>query len=439
MGVSVLRLSGATDGEAAWQRSRAARSKNFFSRESARMNANNKIRFADRLFGCGLSELRGTTMKHTLGFVLLCGLWLGACAPPPTPIPPTLIPAPTAVPSATPAPLPTVVPSVTPAPLPTVVPSVTPAPLPTVARGTLDPDFVLDVYDPAATWGTTIFADNHNLARPRIVEVNLLGEVVWQYLVPDHLRQFTNPGFDVEPLANGNLLFVLPRNGVYEIERSGKVVWAYLNSQVSHDADRLPNGNTLIAFGAQDRREDAQLKEVNPRGEIVWQWFARDYFNVPPYTDIFEDGWTHTNAVTRLPNGNTLISLRNFHFVAELDPRGAVVQTIGKGIFQYQHDPEMLPNGNLLLINHTDPNRVFEFDLRASKMVWQYPVPRQLVRDANRLPNGNTLITGSTTLFELSPQNKIVWQFGLKTPLERQDAAGRGFYKAERIGLVPGK
>ena len=343
------------------------------------------------------------------------------------------------MPSVTPAPLPTVVPSVTPAPLPTVVPSVTPAPLPTVARGTLDPDFVLDVYDPAATWGTTIFADNHNLARPRIVEVNLLGEVVWQYLVPDHLRQFTNPGFDVEPLANGNLLFVLPRNGVYEIERSGKVVWAYLNSQVSHDADRLPNGNTLIAFGAQDRREDAQLKEVNPRGEIVWQWFARDYFNVPPYTDIFEDGWTHTNAVTRLPNGNTLISLRNFHFVAELDPRGAVVQTIGKGIFQYQHDPEMLPNGNLLLINHTDPNRVFEFDLRASKMVWQYPVPRQLVRDANRLPNGNTLITGSTTLFELSPQNKIVWQFGLKTPLERQDAAGRGFYKAERIGLVPGK
>lgn len=390
-------------------------------------------------------------MKHLIRIALFFALTLCACAPTPTipPSPttalaPTLAPSPTLSPAPSPI-APTHTPTLAPSPTRTLAntpaPSATSAPpSPTLVRGTPDPDFVVDVYDPGSVWaGTTLLADNHNLARPRIVEVNMRGEIVWQYLVPESLRQFTNPGFDVEPLANGNVLFVLPRNGVYEIDRSGKVVWSYLNPQVSHDADRLPNGNTLIAFGALDRREDAQLKEVNPRGEIVWQWFAKDHFNTSPYTEIFEDGWTHTNAVVRLPNGNTLISLRNFHLVAELDPRGAVAQTIGKGVFQYQHDPEVLPNGNLLVANHTDPNRVLEFDIRAGKVVWQYTAPRQLVRDANRLPNGNILITGGTTIFEITPQSKIVWQFGLKTPLERKDAAGQGFYKAERIGSPAGK
>jgi len=110
-----------------------------------------------------------------------------------------------------------------------------------------------------------------------------------------------------------------------------------------------------------------------------------------------------------------------------------VVRTHGEGLVHYQHDPVVLPNGNLLLADHSEPQRAIELDAQTGQIVWQFVVPRQLVRDANRLPNGNTLITGSTAIIEVTPRGRIVWRFGLKMVLEKNDAPGRGFYKAERI------
>jgi len=243
----------------------------------------------------------------------------------------------------------------------------------------------------------------------------------------------------VELLPNNSILLVLPRSGVYEIERDGHIVWSYLDEKVSHDADRLPNGNTIFVFGNEDQKDDAQVKEVNPQGEIVWTWYAKGHFDKSPYKDIYEQGWTHTNAVTRLPNGNTLISLRNFNFVVEVDSQGAVVKTIGEGIFEHQHDPEILPNGNILLANHGSPQRAVEVDPETSKIVWQSPrFEREAlpVRDANRLPNGNTLITGTTEIVEVTNEGEIVWRLKLKgVTLVGLEAAARGFYKAERIGI----
>ncbi len=312
--------------------------------------------------------------------------------------------------------------------------SVTPVPMP---RGTSDPEIYVDVYRSDRAWaGTTLLPDNHNPESPRIIEVNMLGEIIWEYLIPKDLRQYNNPGFDVERLPNDNVLFVLPRKGVYEINRKGDVVWSYLDSKISHDADRLPNGNTLVVFGNDDKMSDPQVKEVNPKGEIVWAWYARDHFNKAPYKDIYDQGWTHTNAVTRLPNGNTLISPRNFNFLVEVDPRGSVVRTIGEGLLEGQHDPEALPNGNILLANHRRPHTAVEIDSNG-KIVWQRVMRDQStwpVRDANRLPNGNTLITGTTKIIEVAREGEIVWQLALKdATFEREKAAGLGFYKAERI------
>ena len=83
------------------------------------------------------------------------------------------------------------------------------APMP---RGTKDPDISVDIYQSETAWaGTTLLPDNHDGAKPRIIEVNMLGEVVWQYLVPQNLRRSDrpgsgiNPGFDVELLPNNKL------------------------------------------------------------------------------------------------------------------------------------------------------------------------------------------------------------------------------------------
>jgi hypothetical protein len=187
-----------------------------------------------------------------------------------------------------------------------------------------------------------------------------------------------------------------------------------------------------------DQKSDPQVTEVNTKGEIVWTWYAKDYFDKPPYNNIFNEGWTHTNAVTRLPSGNTLISLRNFNIVVEVDPKGAVVRTYGEGIFGDQHDPEMLPNGNILAASFR-PQRAVEIDPKTNRIVWQFLVEKngvEGVRDADRLPNGNTLLTGISKLAEVTAEGKIVWQLILNVTLtvSKEEQRGLGFYKAERIG-----
>jgi len=315
-------------------------------------------------------------------------------------------------------------------------------PQPLLQKGTSDPDIIVDIYDPEKVWtGTTLFADLHKRDRPRIIEVNMQGEIVWEYRIPENLKQYTNPGFDTERLPNNNILFVLPRNGVYEVDRNGTLVWSYLDSKVSHDADRLPNGNTIMVWGGGDKPDEPQVKEVNPKGEIVWTWYAKDHFYTAPYKDIFDEGWTHTNAVTRLPNGNTLISLRNFDFVAEVDQQGSVVNTYGKGIFVDQHDPEIQSNGNILATSFNPP-MVVEIDTKKNEIIWKHSIPRfpqpgkdiWPVRDVDRLPNGNSLITGSTKLVEVTKDGETVWQLSLQnikfsTP---EESITLGFYKAER-------
>ena len=310
---------------------------------------------------------------------------------------------------------------------------------PTVSAGRLDPSFEVDIYDPAKAWnGTTIFADNHDRDAPRIVQLNMKGEIIWEHAVPSHLRRYTNPGFDVELLPTDTILFVLPGKGIYEINRNGKIVWSHLDPKVSHDADRLSNGNTLYAFGNEDQKADAQVKEVDSGGRLVWSWHARNEFDKPPYQNTHYQGWTHTNAVTRMANGHTLISPRNFNCLVEVDPRGKTVRVIGEDYLAHQHDPEVLPNGNILVANHQRPHEVLEIDTRTEAIVWRFAIQKRRmwpVRDADQLPNGNILITGTTALVEMTRDKQIVWRLKMKHVKfrSRKEAPALGFYKAQRV------
>lgn len=302
--------------------------------------------------------------------------------------------------------------------------------------------------------GNTLFSDVGSSKGPRLIEVDISGAIVWEYVLPDWLKNYTNPGFDCERTKDDTILFVAPTFGVFEVNRSGSIIWAYTNSKVSHDADRLDNGNTLIVWGGIDSTNDAQIKEVTPDGSIHWEWYATNCFdpNTAPY-NVSCQGWTHANAVTRLSNGNTLVSLRNFNMVAVLDGSGNLLHTITNLNLYYPHDPEITSNNTLCsasqypLANCDTAQQtadtsypmvpVVEVNTNDGSLVWSYNASSwsdQLTRDVDRLPNGNTLITGTDLIIEVTAEGEIVWQLR-KTGGEiiGDTAASGGFYKAQRI------
>ena len=369
-------------------------------------------------------------------------------------------PTPTQVPS---TPTPTQVPptptftQVPPMPTPTPIPI-----LPPMVRGQKDSAIEVTIYNAEKVWpGTTLLSDHHDVNSPRVIEVNMLGEVTWEYLLAEDFKAYTNPGQDVERLANGNTLLVMPGKGIVEVSSEGDVVWSHMDEKVSHDADRLANGNTLYAFGSNDGLEDAQAKEVTPDGELVWQWYAKDYFNKEPYVNLSRNGWAHTNAVERLENGNTLVSPRNFDLLVEVDSEGSLVRTLGDGILIDAHDPEFLNTGNILVSNQVRPHEALEFDPDTNKIVWRFvpPYPQianslsasladampvmMPIRDVDRLPNGNVLITGYPFIIEVTRDGEIVWQLqyaDMESVVEGRSGSNKapsyGFYKAQRISVT---
>ena len=142
----------------------------------------------------------------------------------------------------------------------------------------LSGDYAIDIHHKGETFrGTTLFAETINPQRPKIVEVDMDGRVVWEYVIPKEIVRGGKPGqaLDVEWIpSTDTILFVMPFKGIYEVDRNKKIVWRHLTEKVSHDADRLPSGNTLYTF-AWEGESDPQVTEITPDGTIVWQWAAK--------------------------------------------------------------------------------------------------------------------------------------------------------------------
>ena len=155
-------------------------------------------------------------------------------------------------------------------------------------------------------------------------------------------------------------------------------------------------------------------------GKELWAWNALDrlkeydgasYVGYTPerspnraqrnmYVEFFEGnplnpGWTHVNSAQRLPNGNTILSLRNFDLVVEVDPQGNVVWSYGALVLKHQHCAWVLDNGHLLIADNGNA-RIIEVDRATQRIVWEYRGGLKFATQgcAYRLPNGDTLING---------------------------------------------
>ena len=311
-------------------------------------------------------------------------------------------------------------------------------------------DYYVDVYDSSRVFqGTTLFTDSHDPENMRVVEVDMAGAVIWEFTVPQNWLIQPVVGFDAELLPNGNILLVLSNTGLFEIDRNGTVVWQHLDPRCSHDADRLNNGNTLYIFGNSDVKSDSCVKEVDANGNVVWSWKAFNYYNESPYNEISYQGWCHANAVTRMGNGHTLISIRNFDMTVEVDAAGNPVWEFHwQDLYPattlpafYPHEPEIHSDNTLMVCLQVEsPYQVVEIDKGTGEVKWEYHRDNfRTCRDADGLPNGNVLIVGVMTdwnesvIYEVTQDKEIVWELRLyDIPVDRQPGH---FFKAQRIAL----
>ena len=183
--------------------------------------------------------------------------------------------------------------------------------------------------------GTTIWdqakSDNGHTIFPRpdgtIVRINMAGTVVNSWQSPLSGHRLTTP----KPLPGGNILALdrapgMPARAAFEFDGSGQVVWAYqLPAQfesIHHDLTRLPSGNTMLLCQVRVTEPsispiellDDCLLEVDPAGNIVWQWYTYQHINEFRFSDrarqlIYEQGgdWAHANSARVIPSFNAPI------------------------------------------------------------------------------------------------------------------------------------
>ena len=274
-----------------------------------------------------------------------------------------------------------------------------------------------------------------------------------------------------------------------EVDWHGSVRWEVRYPDHHHDGRLLRNGNLVLLCAAALPSAVVQrirgglagtegdgpicsdyLVELTTAGEKVWEWRIWEHLDPAshPITSPADarDEWTHGNTVIELPDGDLMLSVRNISTLVRINRRTADIDwELGPPPLSGMHAVNPLPNGNLLLFDNgphrvdqariarngsaAQFSRVLEIEPSSKNVVWEYRDAvahsffSALISNAQRLPNGNTLINEGLfgRLFEVTPEGDVVWEyvnpyFGPSTapPKEQTNSVFRAYrYTAEEI------
>jgi hypothetical protein len=333
------------------------------------------------------------------------------------------------------------------------------------------------VHDPdRARPGLTLYTSGHDA---RAILMDMDGRVVHEWHRPyselwDESAAVRNPVPDTQVyfrkarvFPNGDLLVVYDGvgdtpwgYGMARLDRDSNVLWKNLDrfhhaftvaadgrvyGLTHHFRDEILEGTDhftppiLEDFLVVLSPEGETLKQVSLLDALNRSGFRRLLWQIPYYS--LEDP-LHTNDVEVLDHamaerlgakvpqaapGQVLLSFREVAggTLALLDPDKEEIVWALRGSWMSQHDPDILPNGNILLFdNHghfgdAGRSRVVEVDPGNGRIVWSYagsaqhPFESRLRAAQEPLDNGNVLITESDggRLLEVTSSGEIVWEF----------------------------
>ncbi|AUV84318.1 hypothetical protein C2R22_22450 (plasmid) [Salinigranum rubrum] len=212
------------------------------------------------------------------------------------------------------------------------------------------------------------------------------------------------------------------------------------NSEV-HDVERLQTGEYLVTDMEYERIFTVR------NGEVTWQWNASSFYDAPQ--DPTTTDWLHINDVDVISTGRYLVSVRNANQLLVIERGEGVVDVINEDttdsndancrksgqladydsdgdircgdpdVLNHQHNPQWLGD-DAVLVADSENDRVVELHQTEDgnwEPAWILDsagdIPLNWPRDADRLSNGNTLITDTLNrrLVEVNESGRVVWSF----------------------------
>lgn len=218
-----------------------------------------------------------------------------------------------------------------------------------------------------------------------------------------------------ERLQNGNTLIAGYNGWIVEIDKNGNIVWEYGQKigdnvvKTVYHVSRLINGNTLISDF-----KDRQVVEVSPSKEIVWAW--GDPVLMPKFAQRLENGHTLITASDNMGDNTTVLEVLPT-CDKTLCPSRDIAWSYSGGQSNSFVQATRLDDGNTLIVStRLLGDGVIEVN-KEGKIVWQYGKGKSFV-SAYRLDDGSTLIarndcTSCTEgyVFIVNGKGDLVWSF----------------------------
>lgn len=184
---------------------------------------------------------------------------------------------------------------------------------------------------------------------------------------------------------------------IYIRDAEGRTIW---DCPVPNPQDvwLLPNGNVLTTWLHG-------VREVTPERKIVWEFEVKESNEVP--------------NCQPLPDGNVMIGIVGECRLIEVNRSGSIVHEVKL------ETTEKVPHAQFRMCRKT-PEGTYVVPFLAEGAVREYDRAGRCLRrfasvgtpaGVERLPNGNTLITGGGCVTEWDKQDRVVWQLNLAADL----------------------
>ncbi|OUU78800.1 MAG: hypothetical protein CBC38_06715 [Gammaproteobacteria bacterium TMED78] len=320
-------------------------------------------------------------------------------------------------------------------------------------------------HNEALSLGLDPSLSNDHSSRPDgLIEVDLDGNVIWEWNIRDHIIQERDPS-----LPNYGIVSENPgKLDIYFSGRNRPGDWIHINSlDYNYELDQIvlnnsrdsefyviDHGNTFVEGDVEASRELA----ASDRGDFLFRWGNPCVYDLGECPSSTNEGQSSTNGHQQLFFTHDIQWIRDREIgtsPSELDGTGNFLifdngtrrlgQVFSSILEIDPYEGEMLEGMYIpeMLAGHTLASRPGmglvqardSLPLISNQVIWSYRTPKAnafygpYISGVQRLGNGNTLICSGPHghIFEITPEGEVVWEY--VSPVGDRTQGDYGIYR----------